>query len=318
MASSPRVEPADHSAAQAHIRRPIAATPRSLTPLFWLAANAPGLARGLLPAASRATPTISRQVRIHTRRNAQRIFGRPLSPAEQRAFTRGVVSSFCEFILDVGRSSRETVEEILGRVDRVEGVDAYQSVRATGRGAVLVTAHMGSFEAGLAVLATVEPRIHVVYKRDATGAFESMRRALRERLGVIEAPIDLGMPTWIALRQSLLSNEVVVMQADRAMPGQKSAVVPFLHGHLRVPTGAVRLAMLTGSPIVPVFAVRTSPGRFAVHLLPAIEPGRSDEAPEASDSALRSVCTAIESMVARFPTQWLTLGAAFEEDAVNA
>lgn len=253
---------------------------------------------------------------MQTRRNATRIYGRALSNSEQKAFTRGVMSSFFEFVVDVGQSSRDTAERLLGRIERIEGEAAYRELRARGRGAVLVTAHMGSFEVGLAALRRAEPRVHVVFKRDASGPFESMRSRMRRTLGVLEAPIDEGLATWMDLRDALLSNDVVVMQADRTMPGQRSEVVPFLHGHLRIPTGAVRLARMTGSPIVPVYTVRLSSGRFAVHLHSAIEPGNG--AASASDPSVVAVARSIESMVAQHPQQWLVLGAAFEEDAAHA
>jgi lauroyl/myristoyl acyltransferase len=298
--------------------KPPTATPGALSPFFWLAAHAPGLARGLRPLATWLVPLVSGTVRTQTRRNARRIFGRALDAPEQRAYTRGVVSSFYEFIVDIGQSSRESVDQLLARVERVEGEGAYRALRAQGRGAVLVTAHMGAFEVGLAALKRVERRVHVVYKRDATGSFESMRARMRRSLGVIEAPIDDGPSTWMDLRNALLDGDVVVMQADRAMPGQKSAVVPFLHGRLRLPTGAVRLARLTGCPIVPVCTERLASGRFAIHLYPAIEPGFDTWASEPVDPSVVAVGKALESMVAKYPTQWLVLGAAFEQDAAHA
>ncbi|MBX3359038.1 MAG: lysophospholipid acyltransferase family protein [Phycisphaeraceae bacterium] len=293
-------------------------TPKALGPFFGLAVRAPGVLRAIRPLVTRVVPLVSRGVRVQTRRNATRIFGRPLSPSEGRAFTRAVLDSFYEFILDVGQANREPIERLRGRIERVEGEEAYRALRGDGRGVVLVTAHMGSFEVGLAALMRVEQRVHVVYKRDASGPFEAMRARLRRLLGALEAPIDEGMSTWMGLRDALLGGDVVVMQADRAMPGQRFEVVPFLHGHLRLPTGAIRLARITGSPIVPVFTVRLASGRFAVHLCPAIEPGQSDPGPGATDPSLVAMARSIETMIARYPSQWLVLGAAFEEDAVSA
>jgi len=291
-------------------------TPLMLGPFFWLAALAPNLARACRPLAIRLVPLVSPKVISSTRRNATKIFGRSLAKPEQRAFTRGVVGSFFDFVIDVGQSSRETAEQLLERIEVVEGEPAYRAARVGRRGAVLVTAHMGSFEVGLAALKRVEQRVHVVFKRDASGPFESMRARMRRTLGVLEAPIDDGLSTWVDLRDALLNDDVVVMQADRAMPGQRSEVLPFLHGHLRVPTGAVRLARMTGSPIIPVFTLRLADGRFAVHLFPAIDPGIGGTA--ASDQAVVAVARSIESMVAKHPQQWLVLGAAFEEDAAHA
>ena len=289
-------------------------TPRALGPFFWLASHAPRLTAAVRPLAVRLVPLASRTVRRRTRRNATRILGRTLAPAEEVAFTRGVVDSFYRFIADVGRSGREPVARLLARIDRVDGEDAYRALRARGRGAVLVTAHMGSFEVGLAALTRVERRVHVVFKRDASGPFESMRTRMRRRIGVVEAPVDDGLGTWTALREALANADVVVMQGDRAHPGQRTTVVPFLHGHLRVPTGPVRLARLAGTPIIPVFTVRLPSGRFLVSLHPAIDPGTAHDGPDSTDPAILAVARSIEIMVAAYPTQWLVLGAAFEED----
>jgi lauroyl/myristoyl acyltransferase len=234
-----------------------------------------------------------------------------------------VLKSFYEFVIDVGQSSRDTREALQSRIARVEGQAEYRLIRESRRGAVLVTAHMGSFEVGLAALMRVEKHggVHVVFKRDASGPFESMRARMRKVLGVVEAPIDDGLSTWMDLRDALLRDEVVVMQADRAMPGQRSEVVPFLHGHLRVPTGAVRLARMTGSPIVPVFTVRLASGGFTVHLHSAIETGACAAHPgqgaAQSDQSAVAIAKAIESVVREHPQQWLALWAAFEEDAAH-
>ena len=274
--------------------------------------------RVLRPFASRVVPLVSARVRAQTRLNALRIFGRVLTPSRQGAFTRGVVSHFYDFVVDVGRAGHETAQSLRARIERVEGEQRYKDLRERGRGALLVTAHMGSFEVGLAALAGVERRVHVVYKRDPSRDFEAMRARVRRMLGVIEVPIEDGLQAWMHLREALSRGEVVVMQADRAMPGQRSVAVPFLHGTLRVPTGPARLALLTGCPIVPVFTVRRTSGRFAVHLCPAIEPGHTVAASGDVGAIVAAMAGAIEAMVARYPTQWLALGAAFEEDATHA
>ncbi|MDI1290818.1 MAG: lysophospholipid acyltransferase family protein [bacterium] len=290
-------------------------TPRLLEPFFWLTTHTPKFARWLQPLLVRLVPLFAPTVSRHLQQNAKRIFGSTWSRQHQPAFTREVVNNFYQFVLDIGQSRDDSPEQLRAKIERVEGADAYRALRAGGRGAVLITAHLGSFEVGLAALTQVEPSVHVVYKRDLSGTFESMRMRLRQRLGVHEVPIDDGLTAWLTLRDALLNGEAVVMQADRAMPGQRSVVVPFLHGHLRVPTGAVRLARLTGSPIIPVFTIRSATGRFIVQIDPVIEPGNADSVPGASDSSVRAVAKSIEAVVANHPTQWLMLGPAFEEDA---
>ena len=291
---------------------------RALRTLFALAGRAPWLLTALRPAAVRLTPPLSPALRRATRANARRLHGAPVSrhacvpvkapiePIYPVDFPRQVVASFYDFVRDVARAGHESAEQLRARVVAVEGEPAYLALRAKGGGAVLATAHMGSFEVGLAALRNVEPDVHVVFKRDAYDGFEHLRRRVRRTLGVHEAAIDDGWPALFALRDALHHNGVVVMQADRAMPGQKSAVVPFLGGHLRLPLGPLKLAQAAGSPVVPVFTVREGPGRFRVCLEPAIDPSAAD--------ALEQLAATLARFVARYPTQWLVLHEAFVED----
>ncbi len=224
---------------------------------------------------------------------------------------------FYDFIVDVGRSSRMDARELAERIEGVEGRDEYLALRRAGGGAIIVTAHMGSFEVGLAALAAVETNIHVVYKRDALDEFETIRQSLRRTLGIREAAIDDGWETWVRLRDALEQDHVVVMQADRAMPGQKAGSVPVLGGHLSLPLGPVKLAQISGSPIVPVFAVRTSSGQCRVFAEPAIVADVTAEPVDGVHPALRQIGRAIERFIAAYPEQWLVLAAAFEEDATE-
>ncbi|MBS0197019.1 MAG: lysophospholipid acyltransferase family protein [Planctomycetes bacterium] len=283
-----------------------------------MAGDWPRTARALRPIACTVAPWCSAGVRAAIRVNSERIFGTRISARQQRRFARRVIGSFYDFVLDVGRASKMSAEGLAGLVESVKGLDAYRSARQAGRGAVLVTAHLGTFEAGLAALAREETRIRVVFKRDSVAAFEKMRVRLHDALGVVEAPIDDGMGTLLALRDSLLNNEVVVMQGDRAVPGQRSAIVPFLHGHLRMPTGPVRLAQLTGAPIIPVFAIPKGHGKYRVLLKPPInaesEAGSANDRTSTPSKALLALAASMAEVIAEYPHQWLALEPVFLED----
>jgi lauroyl/myristoyl acyltransferase len=290
-------------------------TPRRLSLFFRLVASSPWLAQGLRPLATRIVPLVSGTVRRGTRENARHIFGRTLGRQEQRDFTRRVVGSFYDFVTDMGVLSRQKCSSKPPLVAELDRNDAYQAARSSGKGAVLVTAHMGSFEVGLAALARIEDHIHVVFKRDDSGPFEKMRSNFRDSLGIIQAPIEDGLSMWLGLRQALQRGEAVVMQNDRVMPNQAAATVDFLHGQLRIPTGGIWLARLTGSPIIPVFVTRTRSGQFVVRTFDPIDPGTGHNKPVAGDPTVIAVAKAIETMVAEFPTQWLNLRPAFIDNA---
>ena len=239
----------------------------------------------------------------------------PPTDAEIRALAQRTLSSFYLFCCDVGRSFGMSTPDLLERVESAEGAERYSAARAAGRGAIVVTAHMGSFEVGMASLRSVDSSpIHVVFRRDRFARFERQRSALRARLGVEEAPVDEGWTVWVRLRDALLNNEVVVLQGDRVMPGQKGEAVPFLGGRLMLPPGPVKLALATGAPIVPIFSVRTPAGKVKLFVEEAIEVGPAPHAAGPHPALLRWAAL-LERYVRTYPDQWLILQPALLEDA---
>lgn len=257
----------------------------------------------------------SRVINANTRLNARRIFGPDASPERCGQFTRDVVSNFFDFVYDVGRTRRMSREQILTLVEAIEGHERYAQVRSLRKGAIVVTAHMGSFEAGMAALLEHEPKpIHVVFKRDERGRFEQIRRSLRERLGVHEAAIDDGWTIWMRLRDALAADHVVNLQGDRVMPGQKGQAVKFLHGHLLLPTGPIKLALASGAPLVPVFSIRTPDGRLRIRIEEPIWVDPAAEWVHGVHPALKRFASILEQYVKAYPEQWLLLQPAFVED----
>jgi KDO2-lipid IV(A) lauroyltransferase len=159
-----------------------------------------------------------------------------------------------------------------------------------------------------------EKRLHVLFRRDALDLFEQIRSTLRRKIGVVEVPVDEGWTVWMRLRDALAQDEVVLIQGDRVMPGQKGQPVRFFDGHIQLPTGPVRLAMVTGSPIVPVFSVRMPRGKIRLFIEPPILVG---DVPGgvSPDEAMNQLGAALEKYVRKYPEQWLENRPVWLEDA---
>lgn len=243
--------------------------------------------------------------------NANRLLGERATPLECDALGRAVVSHFFDFISDVGRSVGQSRAQLLDRIESVEGEPFYCDARQEKRGAIILTAHMGSFEVGMAALLRHESRVHVLFRRDSFGLFEKTRSDLRRQLGVVEHCVDDGLPVWVQLREALASDEVVLIQGDRVMPGQKGRRVRVLGGHMVLPTGPVRLAAATGAPIVPIFSIRLPSGQVRLFIEPPIRVSCAEEI----DLALNQVGLVLEQYLKRYPEQWLMIHRAWCEDA---
>lgn len=284
---------------------------------FWHARRQPWFARGTKPFFLYFVWRFSEHLYGGTMANARRILGEDSTVAQREKLARQIIDNFYDFVCDVGLAMGLSRQQLLDRIDQIEGVPLYESVRKSGptagRGAIILTAHMGSFEVGAAALMQRERRMHVLFRRDKLNLFEQIRSSLRKKLGVNEVPVDEGWTVWIRLRDALARDEVVLIQGDRVMPGQKGQAVKFFEGHILLPTGPVRLAVLSGAPIIPVFSIRTHAGltRLFVDQPIIIGDGPGGVSP---DEGMQRVAAVLEKYVRRFPSQWLENRPAWIED----
>lgn len=285
--------------------------------LFFWVGHAPWVAKMTVHFWIWAAWIFSPALRQSTLTNARWLLGPKSTPRQRARLARQVLKSFFLFVYDVGRHGTMTLEQMRRQLASIEGNDHYEEARKLKRGVILATAHFGSFEAAVAALHEHEPRIHAVFRRDRFNQFDDVRRRLRERLGVIETPIDGGIAAWAKVREALERDEAVLMQADRVMPGQRGVAVPFLGGHIEVPIGPVKLGRLTGAPIMPVFAIRLPDGKVRIEMHPAILVDQADDADWLMPAVLR-LAAIIESYVGRYPQQWLALHQPWIESEAKA
>lgn len=283
--------------------------------MFVLSRRAPWLVRGLRDGATRLAWRCSRHLREVAMLNGARILGEDATSCEKAKLGQGVLRSFYDFIHDIGRTSEMDPEELRRQIIAIEGEAAYRGVRSEGRGAIIATAHMGSFELGMTAMLEVEKRIHVVFQRDDNSHFEVLRREFRRRMGIMEAAVNDGWGMWLKLREALGRDEVVAMQADRAMPGQKGVRARFLGGHALFPEGPAKLAAITGAPIIPVFCIREAEGRVRVWIEEAIWVNGADEV--AITAAIAKLAGVIGGYVKKYPEQWLVVQPAWCEDMAS-
>jgi lauroyl/myristoyl acyltransferase len=278
---------------------------------FGLIEIAPRLTYALRPLFIRLAYLFSGKIRRSTAANGRRLCGGIQSPFHSALFGRRVVGSFYDFVYDIGTSLNSTRAELAARVAAIHGADGYLTARSERRGAVLLTAHMGSFEVGLAALPMDEKKIHVVFKRDRLAGFERLRLQLRRTLNVTEAAIDDGMSVWMRLREALLNDEVFAVQGDRVMPGQKGLPVTVCGGTILLPTGPFKLALAANSPVIPIFSTRDAQGRIVIHIHKAIDVAGDEMGIERAVNEFGKI---LARTLEQYPEQWLVLEPAFCED----
>jgi phosphatidylinositol dimannoside acyltransferase len=278
---------------------------------FWHARRQPWFAQWSKPFWLFAAWRLSDHLYGGLMTNAARILGAQSTHAQREALARRTMANFYDFVRDVGFAVGCTRQQLVAQIASVEGHENYLNARQHRKGAIIVTAHMGSFEVGVAALLEHESKIHVLFRPDQRNLFEQIRSALRKKLGVIEVPVDQGWTVWMRLRDALQDDQAVLIQGDRVLPGQKGQPVKFLNGHMMLPSGPVKLALASGAPIIPIFSVRTRKDKIRLYIEPAIYVG---DGAASADEALGQLGSIIERYVRRFPDQWLANQPAWIED----
>jgi predicted LPLAT superfamily acyltransferase len=200
-----------------------------------------------------------------------------------------------------------------GRADDFEfhthGIESFHRLRAQGRGALVLGAHLGSFDA-LRLLADRSG-----FKANVlmfTANAERINTVFRELSPASEARVIQVEPsavqTVFAIRECLRRGELVCMLSDRVEPGsgRRTCIVPLLGSPVELPQAPFLLAHLLGCPVVLMLGLRTGPRRyeiFAEMLAERVTLPRS-ERERAVEERVRDYAGRLERHCLEAPFQW--------------
>ena len=245
--------------------------------------------------------------RRHSGRYLQRVLGRPPRWRERwRHF-----HSFSSVVLD-------RVYFVRSRMDlfdlRISGEEFIDEDLRSGRGVLLLGAHIGSFEALHAVGASRPGlRVAMVMYPDNAQKIHSVLQAVAPdfKLGII--PIGHSGSS-LAVRDWLDSGGLVGLLGDRHLgPAHGAGIVelPFLGRSVGFTDGPLRLAQLLRRRVLFMSALYRGGNRYDMRFEPLADfsqPGASLPA------ALQAYVTRLESLVAEAPFNWFNFFDYWRED----
>ena len=248
----------------------------------WLAGSVLRVRRRVVAAnLARAFPERSRAWRTRVARESYRHLGRTA------ATTFGL--------------SHLTPEKIRAR-SRVEGRELLADPVARGEGAILVTGHLGNWEAGGGALACRGLPLDVVVRPQNNPLFDRALVRARRRLGM--NVISRHDPVHVLLR-ALRKGRVVVLLADQNAHAD-GLMVEFFGRPASTARGAALLSLRTGAPLVLGVALH-DPGSRIPHRLVLEQVSISPSGVRARDleALTRAHVAALERWIRRHPGQYL-------------
>src|SRR5438046_9632519 len=146
---------------------------------------------------------------------------------------------------------------------RPEGVERIDRVLADGKGAVVVPAHVSTWDILAAASAVDGYPISAVTNELPSGGLNELVIASRERIGM--KMIRLGPSSLRQILRALGRNELVALASD-LYSGDRGVRVPFFNRPAIFPAGPAAIALNTDAPIRTGW-IRRPPNNLYLHEL---------------------------------------------------
>lgn len=284
------------------------ASPRAHERLFWRKLAHWGATRGPTwwvryspPLFGWAAAALVPSARKAVRRNLRQIRGEaaPLRDAREVLATFGAYASCLAEVLSndaPGGPPRSSA--------RIHGELWMRRALAEKKGVILVTIHSAGWEtAGPLFARHLDLRLLIVMEPEPDERARELHDHAREVAGVKVAHVGADPMSSIHLFQHLRSGGAVALQLDRAVRGMKTRRVRLFGVEADMPEGPLRLAQVSGAPIVPVFCARQGFRDYLIEALPAVHVDRHATDGDL-DRTAQGLAEGVERFLQRHPTQW--------------
>jgi KDO2-lipid IV(A) lauroyltransferase len=226
-------------------------------------------------------------------------FGDRFSPRERRAIRLHVAKNMATLFAELFKMRTFGREEIVEMVP-AEGAEHLLSALSRGKGAILVSAHFGNWEAAGARLAAEGISVAVV-ARDASDA--SVAAMINSSRAGLQLKV-IGRDDGRAMLRHLRGNGVLAILPDQHS-NEDPICVNFLGRPAWCAKGPAVLALMTGCAVVPGFGLRDPDGSLRAYCLPEIPLPEATDREQAVSELMQRIYDVIGAEITAHPEQWL-------------
>ncbi len=219
---------------------------------------------------------------------------------EVKAMARESYVNLGRTSLEAALMERRSPQDLLDLFERVEGFEHIDDALQQGRGALLVTGHLGNWELGGSYIAARGVPVDAIARHMRNRVFERYLTRVRERFGVKVVFDDQAVRHT---PRSIRDNRIVGFLSDQGVLGLASTFVPFFSRLAKTPRGPAVFALRLQVPVVFVAAMRLPSGKYRLVVEKIAVEDTGDR--EADVVALVSNYTArLEYWVTQYPGQY--------------
>jgi Kdo2-lipid IVA lauroyltransferase/acyltransferase len=222
------------------------------------------------------------------------------SAAERRAIARDAFKHFGRLLFELLKFSTLTPAAMLARSE-FDGEDRARLAYAQGKGVLFFTGHFGFWELHAIVHALQLEPIGVLARALDNGRLNGLLEDIRQHTG---NSVIYRQGTIRRVMRMLHAGHGVALLIDQHIQGRDAVQVDFFERPAATTSALAALALRTGAPVVPVFALPIGRGRYRMIYEHPVEPPDSETEHAIRDFTQR--CTdVLEMYVRRHPELWL-------------
>jgi KDO2-lipid IV(A) lauroyltransferase len=223
-----------------------------------------------------------------------------LTPTELRRVSRLNFRNHAKAYADLMMLPRMRVES-MGPLLQIEGLEYLEQARAIGKGVMVVSCHMGSYEVASAIWsATLTPVSFFAEELEPRALYEWYRDT-RARLGISVLPLHLGGLRKVT--QALKEQEMVITAIDRDITGT-GHMMPFFGRPAPIPLGPAAIALRLGTPLLPVCVYRLPDDTYRAEGTPPVIAQSTGDAKADEIRLTQELVRRIEGFIRKHPEQW--------------
>ena len=237
----------------------------------------------------------------------RRVAEKQIAAAFPEYSTREVQRVARESYRHLGRVAAETAlfsrldgAGILTHMAGIDGLELFERQRDAGRGAIVLTGHVGNWEIGGAAVAASGIPIDVVVRLMGNPMFDGYLTRTRHRLGMtVVRDRDAVRHTARALRDG----HVMAFLLDQSGLHIASSFIPFFGRPAKTPRGPAVLALRLAVPVFFGVSIRQPDGRYQMDICEIVT-ARTGDTDRDVDAILTEYSRLLEHYVRQAPEQY--------------
>jgi len=222
------------------------------------------------------------------------------SPRDQRRLARAVFGHFGGLLFELIKFGTWPRERMLAAVE-TEGEERARQVLQSGRGALFFTGHFGYWEIHAVAHALRNAPISVLARPLDNRRLDAMLEEIRTCTGntVIQRRGAVRR-----IMRDLAAGRGIAILIDQHLHEADAVHVRFFQRQAATTSALAAIALRTGAPVIPVFALPLARGRYRLIYEHPVEPPLAD-APESVREFTQRCTDVLEMYVRRHPELWM-------------